>query len=70
MIKTLIKEKLILIRSHFNKSSVLVGACSIFFMFSLSGSDKTSDITGIIYSEMMTAFAAAVCTISDKHEDK
>ena len=70
MIKTLIKEKLILIRTHFNKSSVLVGVCSIFFMFSLSGSDKTSDITGITCSVMMTAFAAAVCTISDMHEDK
>ena len=70
MIKTLIKEKLILIRTHFNKSSVLVGVCSIFFMFSLSGSDKTSDITGITCSVTMTAFAAAVCTTSDMHEDK
>ena len=72
MIKTLIKEKLILIRTHFNKSSVLVGVCSIFFMFSLSGSGKTSDmdITGITCSVTMTAFAAAVCTISDMHEDK
>ena len=72
MIKTLIKEKLILIRTHLNKSSVLVGVCSIFFMFSLSGSGKTSDmdITGITCSVTMTAFAAAVCTISDMHEDK
>ena len=70
MIKTLIKEKLILIRTHFNKSSVLVGVCSIFFMFSLSGSDKTSDITGITCSVTITAFAAAVCTISDMHENK
>ena len=72
MIKTLIKEKLILIRTHLNKSSILVGVCSIFFMFSLSGSGKTSDmdITGITCSVTMTAFAAAVCTISDMHEDK
>ena len=72
MIKTLILEKLLLIRSHFSKSSfiLLIGSLVI-MMFSMSAEESESrDMTATIFPILLSVFSVMICSISDMHENR
>lgn len=72
MIKTLILEKLLLIRSHFSKSSfiLLIGSLVI-MLFSMSAKEsEIQDMTATIFPILLSVFSVMICSISDMHENR
>jgi len=72
MIKTLILEKLLLIRSHFSKSSIILITASMVLMFGTMFTDM-NDATVFakyIFPIFLSITSVMFCSISDMHESK
>lgn len=72
MIKTLILEKLLLIRSHFSKSSIIPIIASMVLMFGTMFKDinEAAVFAKYIFPIFLIITSVMLCSISDMHESK